>query len=40
MHGGTVAAHSAGVGQGATFTVRLPAVEYPRIPQAETLAVA
>jgi signal transduction histidine kinase len=25
MHGGTVAAESAGVGQGSTFTVRLPA---------------
>ena len=27
MHGGTVTAHSAGRGQGATFTVRLPALE-------------
>ena len=26
MHGGTVSAHSAGEGQGATFTVRIPAV--------------
>jgi signal transduction histidine kinase len=35
MHGGTVAAHSAGPGTGATFTVRLPAIEAPA-PTAET----
>jgi CheY-like chemotaxis protein len=29
MHGGTVTAESAGVGQGSTFTVRLPALETP-----------
>jgi hypothetical protein len=29
LHGGTVSAHSAGEGQGATFTVRLPAIEGP-----------
>jgi signal transduction histidine kinase len=29
MHGGTVSAHSDGPGAGATFTVRLPAIEAP-----------
>jgi len=29
MHGGEITAHSRGVGQGATFTVRLPALDLP-----------
>ena len=29
MHGGTVAAHSAGLGQGSEFTVRLPVLLSP-----------
>jgi signal transduction histidine kinase len=31
MHGGTVTAHSEGPGTGATFTVRLPAIEAPAV---------
>ena len=34
MHGGTVAAASAGEGQGSTFTVRLPALEGRQAPEA------
>jgi len=38
MHGGTVEAHSAGVGQGSEFVVRLPiAVESPKPPPAPTI---
>lgn len=36
LHGGSIEAHSAGVGQGATFTVRLPAVAAPGEAVAET----
>jgi len=34
MHGGEVAARSAGPGQGATFTVRLPRIDRPALPAA------
>jgi CheY-like chemotaxis protein len=35
MHGGTLEAQSAGLGQGSTFTVRLPAVEAVSVPAAK-----
>ncbi len=35
MHGGTVSAHSLGIGTGSTFTVRLPAIASP-VPKAGT----
>jgi signal transduction histidine kinase len=34
MHGGTVVAHSAGPGQGATFEIRLPLIEHRHAPPA------
>jgi CheY-like chemotaxis protein len=33
MHGGSVSASSAGVGNGAVFTIRLPRIESPAAPQ-------
>jgi signal transduction histidine kinase len=36
MHGGTVAARSAGPGQGATFTLRLPAIDPPQHASADS----
>jgi signal transduction histidine kinase/CheY-like chemotaxis protein len=38
LHGGTIAAHSAGLGQGSTFTVRLPIVVDPEPPKKPTPA--
>jgi len=35
MHGGTVEVHSAGVGQGSEFVVRLPIIETPKPPPPE-----
>jgi CheY-like chemotaxis protein len=35
LHGGTIAAHSAGAGQGASFTVSLPVRRAPRAPEPE-----
>jgi CheY-like chemotaxis protein len=39
MHGGTVSAHSLGIGAGSTFTVRLPAITDP-VPKASASAAA
>jgi signal transduction histidine kinase len=40
MHGGTVSASSGGRGQGATFTVRIPAVQPVEAPEARPVAPA
>jgi PAS domain S-box-containing protein len=40
LHGGTLEAHSAGPGQGATFTVRLPRVSSPDHPARDERAAA
>ncbi len=39
LHGGTVSAFSAGQGQGATFTVELPAIEAPHRPRSSAPSV-
>jgi len=37
MHGGSIEAHSNGIGKGATFTVRLPILEVPQSEKPESL---